>query len=182
MEQSAYDPRATISMALAYGTCDIGAHHTRAWTVGKELEAGAKWTDEDRVDIVIYHQTIRPLFDMLGVCRLPWIELGFDERRYAEYYSAVTGIPHTLDELLERSRALYDLTRLISTSRGISRKDDYPAPRMFDLPIKGGQYEGRVVDRSQYEELLSRYYQKRSWTEDGIPPESTANTFQDSLT
>jgi len=119
---------------------------------------------------------------MLGVCRLPWIELGFDERRYAEYYSAVTGIPHTLDELLERSRALYDLTRLISTSRGISRKDDYPAPRMFDLPIKGGQYEGRVVDRSQYEELLSRYYQKRSWTEDGIPPESTANTFQDSLT
>jgi len=53
---------------------------------------------------------------------------------------------------------------------------------MFDLPIKGGQYEGRVVDRSQYEELLSRYYQKRSWTEDGIPPESTANTFQDSLT
>jgi len=29
MEQSAYDGRATISMALAYGTCDIGAHHNR---------------------------------------------------------------------------------------------------------------------------------------------------------
>lgn len=181
MEQSAYDPRATISMALAYGTCDIGAHHSRAWTVGKELEAGAKWTDEDRVDIVIYHQTIRPLFDMLGVCRLPWIELGFDERRYAEYYSVVTGIPHTLDELLERSRALYDLTRLISTSRGISRKDDYPAPRMFDLPIKGGQYEGRVIDRQQYEGLLDLYYQKRGWTEDGIPPAATAKAFSEKL-
>ncbi len=181
MEQSAYDPRATISMALAYGTCDIGAHHTRAWTVGKELEAGAKWTDEDRVDIVLYHQTIRPLFDMLGVCRLPWIELGFDERRYAEYYSAVTGIPHTLDELLDRSRRLYDLTRLISTSRGISRKDDYPGPRMFDLPIKGGQYEGRVIDRQQYERLLDLYYQKRGWTEDGLPPAAAAEEFQDSL-
>jgi len=181
MERSAYDPRATISMALACGTSDIGPHHTRAWTVGKELDAGAKWTDEDRVDIVIYHQTIRPLFDMLGVCRLPWIELGFDARRYAEYYSAVTGMPHTLDELLERSRALYDLTRLISTSRGISRKDDYPAPQMFDLPIKGGQYEGRVVDRSQYEELLSLYYRKRGWTKDGIPPAATAKAFSEGL-
>jgi len=181
MEQSAYDARATISMALAYGTCDIGAHHTRAWTVGKELEAGSKWTNEDRVDIVIYHQTIRPLFDMLGVCRLPWIELGFDERRYAEYYSIVSGIPHTLDDLLERARVLYDLTRLISTSRGISRADDYPGPRMFELPISGGQYEGRVVDREQYEDLLDLYYEKRGWSKDGIPPAETAETFADSL-
>jgi aldehyde:ferredoxin oxidoreductase len=182
MEQSAYDARATISMGLAYGTCDIGAHHTRAWTVGKELEAGATWTDEDRVDIVIYHQTIRPLFDMLGVCRLPWIELGFDERRYAEYYSAVTGIEHTLDELLEKSRALYDLTRLISTSRGISRKDDYPGPRMLERPIEGGQYAGRVLDREQYDRLLDLYYQKRGWSEDGVPPANRARSFKDSLT
>jgi len=182
MEQSAYDARATISMGLAYGTSDIGAHHARAWTVGKELEAGAKWTDDDRVDIVMYHQTIRPLFDMLGVCRLPWIELGFDERRYAEYYTAVTGIPATLEDLLVKSRALYDLTRLISTSRGIGRKDDYPAPRMFELPIKGGQYEGRVIDRKRYEALLDLYYEKRGWSEEGIPPESTAESFRESLT
>jgi len=181
MEQSAYDARATSSMALGYGTCDIGAHHTRAWTVGKELEAGASWTNEDRVNIVLYHQTIRPVFDMLGVCRLPWIELGFSERRYAEYYSAVTGITHSLEELLERSRAIYDLTRIISVSRGISRKDDYPAPRMFDLPIKGGQYEGRVVDRKVYEQLLDLYYQKRGWSPDGLPPPERAKDFADSL-
>ena len=182
MERSAYDPRATISMALACGTSDIGPHHTRARTVGKELEAGATWTDEDRVDIVIYHQTIRPLFDMFGVCSLPWIELGFDERRYAEYYSAVTGIEHTLDELLEKSRALYDLTRLISTSRGISRKDDYPGPRMMERPIEGGQYAGRVLDRKQYDGLLDLYYQKRGWSKDGLPPASRARAFKDSLT
>ena len=181
MEQSAYDARATISMALAYGTCDIGAHHTRAWTVGKELEAGASWTDEDRVDIVLYHQAIRPLFDMLGVCRLPWIELGFDENRYAEYYSVVTGIRHTLADLLDKSRAIYDLTRLISASRGISRKDDYPAPRMFERPIEGGQYAGRVIDREQYERLLDLYYEKRAWSKDGLPPENRAKDFADRL-
>jgi aldehyde:ferredoxin oxidoreductase len=181
MEQSAYDARATISMALAYGTADIGAHHNRAWTVGKELEAGAQWSDEDRVNIVIYHQTIRPLFDMLGVCRLPWIELGFDENRYAEYYSIVTGVPHTLEDLLARSRALWDLTRFISASRGISRKDDYPAPRMFERPIEKGPFAGRVVDRKQYERMLDLYYEKRGWSSDGLPPAERASAFADRL-
>jgi len=181
MEQSAYDGRATISMALAYGTCDVGAHHNRAWTVGKELEAGGRWTAEDRVDLVIYHQTIRPLFDMLGVCRLPWIELGFDENRYAEFYSVVTGVPHTLGDLLDRSRAIWDLTRLVSTSRGVSRKDDYPAPRMMERPVEKGPYAGRVVNRAEYDELLDLYYRKRGWSADGIPPAARAREFGDPL-
>lgn len=182
MEQSAYDGRATISMALAYGTCDIGAHHNRAWTVGKELEAGASWTAEDRVDLVIYHQTIRPLFDMLGVCRLPWIELGFDENRYAEYYGVVTGVPHTLEDLLARSRAVWDLTRLISATRGVGRKDDYPPPRMMERPVEKGPFAGKVVDRQEYEELLDLYYQKRGWSADGLPPAERAKDFADPLT
>ena len=182
MEQSAYDGRATISMALAYGTCDIGAHHNRAWTVGKELEAGAKWQAEDRVDLVIYHQTIRPLFDALGVCRLPWIELGFDENRYAEYYGVVTGVPHTLDDLLERSRALWDLTRLISAARGVTRKDDYPPPRMFERAVEKGAYAGSVVDREEYDSMLDLYYRKRGWSEDGIPAAKQTRYFQDGLT
>jgi len=76
LEQSAYDSRAGISMGLAYATSDIGAHHTRAWTIAKEIEEGQNWSDEEKVNTVIYHQKLRPLFDMLGVCRLPWVELG----------------------------------------------------------------------------------------------------------
>ncbi|MCK5185575.1 MAG: aldehyde ferredoxin oxidoreductase family protein, partial [Deltaproteobacteria bacterium] len=77
LEQSAYDARAAISMALGFATSDIGAHHTRAWPLAKELELGKDWGLEQKAELVIYHQTVRPLFDMLGVCRLPWIELGF---------------------------------------------------------------------------------------------------------
>lgn len=65
----AYDSRAASSMALAYATSDIGAHHARAWTIAKEVEQGESWTDEDRVNLVIYHQSLRPLFDMLGMTR-----------------------------------------------------------------------------------------------------------------
>lgn len=170
LEQSAYDGRVAASMALAYGTSDIGAHHARAWPIAKELELGANWTLEDKADIVIYHQTVRPLFDMLGVCRLPWIELGFDETQYAGFYSAVTGVETTFEELLEKSRAIYDLTRAINIARGASRKDDYPPERVFNDPIPSGPQAGKTMDRETYEKLLGIYYQKRGWDAEGHPP------------
>lgn len=169
LEQSAYDCRGAGSMALAYGTSDIGAHHTRAWTVGKELEVGANWTNNDRVDLVIYHQHIRSLFDMFGVCRLPWIELGFHEDFYAALYSAVRGKPFTLDQLLDSSRRLYDMTRAINVRMGARRQDDYPPERTF-VPIHKGPLAGKACDREQYEDMLNLYYQKRGWSQEGVPP------------
>ncbi|MEA3222002.1 MAG: aldehyde ferredoxin oxidoreductase C-terminal domain-containing protein [Thermodesulfobacteriota bacterium] len=72
------------------------------------MEEGQEWSDEELVDTVIYHQTLRPLFDMLGVCRLPWIELGLNEKRYENFYRYVTGKSVTLEELLMRSNDIYD--------------------------------------------------------------------------
>ena len=181
LEQSAYDARIAISMALGYATSDIGAHHARAWTIAKELEMGMDWPLEKKADLVIYHQTLRPLFDMLGVCRLPWIELGFDENKYAEFYSAVTGVETTLSELLQRSMDLYDLTRAINMKLGISRKDDYPPERVFTLPMTEGPHAGKILKREDYETILDIYYQKRGWTKEGLVPEERVARFNDPL-
>ena len=169
LEQSAYDCRGAISMALAYGTSDIGAHHTRAWTVAKELEMGADWDAEQKVDLVIYHQHIRSLFDMMGVCRLPWIELGFHEDFYAEIYGVVTGGKASLDDLLKLSRNIYDMTRAINVHLGVTRADDYAPERTFSTPIHSGPLAGRVCDRDEYDNLLTMYYEKRGWDKNGIP-------------
>jgi aldehyde:ferredoxin oxidoreductase len=173
LDQSAYDARAAITMALGYATSDIGAHHARAWPVAKELEMGSSWSLEKKADLVIYHQTIRPLFDMLGVCRLPWIELGFDENTYAEFYSAATGIEFTLDELLKRSNDIYNLTRAINIRLGITRADDKPPERVFNDPIKTGPHAGCALDRDVYENILDIYYQRRGWDMNGIPTDET---------
>lgn len=169
LEQSAYDCRAAISMALGYATSDIGAHHTRAWTIAKELEDGRDWPLEEKAKLVIYHQTIRPLFDMLGVCRLPWIELGLNENHYAAFFGAVTGIDLTLDELMTRSREIYDLTRLINVKLGISRKDDQPPLRCFKDPVQTGPLAGKVLKEEEFKEILDIYYQLRNWDQDGKP-------------
>ncbi len=177
LEQSAYDSRAGISMALAYATSDIGAHHTRAWTIAKEVEQGKNWTPEDKVNIVIYHQTLRPLFDMLGVCRLPWIELGLNERHYARFYSHVTGRETTLEELLELSNDIYNLTRLINVRLGLRRKDDSLPYKVYACPVRTGPSAGKVVDRKEFEQLLDLYYRTRGWGEDGVPPPELEKRF-----
>jgi aldehyde:ferredoxin oxidoreductase len=181
LEQSAYDARIAISMALGYATSDIGAHHARAWTIAKELEMGMDWPLEKKADLVIYHQTLRPLFDMLGVCRLPWIELGFNENQYAEFYSATTGIETSLSELLQRSADLYDLTRAINMRSGISRKDDYPPERVFTLPMSEGPHAGKILKMEDYEAILDIYYQKRGWTKDGQVDENKIAAFNDPM-
>ena len=174
LEQSAYDSRASMCMALAYGTCDIGAHHNRAWPISKELQMGKDWGLQEKVDLVSYHQAVRPVFDMLGVCRLPWIELSIDENLYAEMYSAVVGIRFTLGDLLEKSKAIYDLTRAISVKLGVRRADDYPPPRTFKDPIVSGPFAGKAADPKEYEAILEMYYQRRGWDpKTGIPKRET---------
>jgi len=179
LEQSAYDSRPSMSMALAYATSDIGAHHTRAWTIAKEMEQGQDWSDDEKVDIVIYHQKVRPLFDMLGVCRLPWIELGLSERHYANFYKYVTGKEATLDELLELSNDIYDLTRLINTRLGASRQDDSLPRKAWANPPLTGPTAGRVIDQGDFNKILSLYYQKRGWDENGIPAAGLDKKFED---
>ena len=174
LEQSAYDGRAAISMALAYGTSDIGAHHARAWTVGKEIEMGSSWGLEEKADLVIEHQALRPLFDMFGVCRLPWIELGFDEKHYETFFECATGVKMSFDHLLKRSMRIYDMTRLINVRRGATPQDDYPPPRVFEMPIPKGPHKGDIVDRDEFTELLQMYYRKRGWDADGKPSEKIA--------
>ena len=169
LEQSAYDSRSALSMALAYATSDVGAHHTRAWTVAKELEEGEKWSDEDKVNLVIYHQTLRPLFDMLGVCRLPWIELGINEKHYEYFYKHITGNDRSLDDLLKLSNDIYNLTRLINTKLGAGRKDDTVPYKVFESPALTGPNAGKTVDRKAFEKILSLYYKKRGWDENGNP-------------
>ncbi len=177
LEQSAYDSRAGVSMALAYATSDIGAHHTRAWTIAREIEQGSDWSDDERVDLVIYHQTLRPLFDMLGVCRLPWIELGINEEHYPVFYRHVTGHKTSLEELLEKSRGIYDLTRMINTRLGLNRGDDIMPYKVYADPIRTGPTAGKVIDPGHFERLLDLYYKKRGWDKNGIPPEGTEKNF-----
>jgi len=170
LEVSGYDVRAAPAMALAYATADIGAHHNRAWAITYDLKVGRDKYTEDKVKWVIYLQHVRPLFDCLGVCRLPWVELGLDLRFYEKFYVAATGIQVALEELLKASERIYNLTRAIGGVRGVAKKDDSLPRRFFEDPIPEGPLKGAKLSREKFNQMLTKYYELRGWDpETGLP-------------
>jgi len=84
------------------------------------------------------------------------------------------GIPFTLDDLLKRSKVIYDLTRAISVKLGVRRDQDYPAPRTFKDPVQSGPFKGKTADPEEYEAILNMYYERRGWDrKTGIPRRET---------
>jgi len=173
LEISAYEHRAAQAMALSYASCDIGAHHNRAWAITYDVKVGRDSYGEDKVKWVIYLQHLRPMFDCLGVCRFPWVELGLDPEYYVRFFKAITGFNLSLEDLLEASERIYNLTRIISISRGMTGKEDWLPERDFQDPIPTGPFKGAVLDRKKFEKMLKTYYKLRGWDESGIPLRKT---------
>ncbi len=192
LEWSGYESRNAPGMMLAYMTADVGAHHNRAWALGHDvagsaasvhdlISAGggkdkmAKATVTGKAGRVIELQHIRPLFDCLGICRLQYMELGFEGENYEELFFLVTGRRMKWDELLKVSERVWHLTRAFSAREieGFGRKFDYPPARFFQEPIPDGPNEGHFLSRDELDVLLDEYYQERGWDTNGIPKEET---------
>lgn len=169
LEISGYDVRAAPAMALAYATCDIGAHHNRAWAITYDVQTSRTGYGRGKVERVIYLQHVRPMFDCLGVCRFPWLEMGLDLNVYAQFYTAVTGIQTPLEQLLKRSEMVWNLTRLINLRQGLRRGEDWLPDRVFDDPLPEGPLKGTALEREEFKKMLDEYYRQRGWDGEGVP-------------
>lgn len=192
LEWSGYECRNAPGMMLAYMTSDIGAHHARAWVLGHDL-AGSSGSVHDlitsqagsdrlpksevtgRAANVIHSQHLRPLFDLLGICRLQFMELGFEVDHYERLFEVVTGRKLTWDQMLAISERVWQLTRSISAReiKGFGRNWDYPPERFMIEPVPDGPNEGHCISREEVDILLDEYYALRGWDENGIPKAET---------
>lgn len=170
LEQSGYGTRNAPAMMLAYMTCDVGAHHNRAWAITWDIEKGRELL-EGKAERVILLQHVRPMFDMLGVCRLQWVELGLALEHYPEILKNVTGFDLTLNDLLKASERVWNLTRAFwkRENPDFGRKDDQPPIRFLTEPVPTGPTAGKKMTQEQIDQLLDRYYELRGWDANGIP-------------
>lgn len=193
LEWTGYESRNAPSMMLAYMTADVGAHHNRAWVLGHDvagsatnvhdlITAGGKGeklpkapVTQDCADFVIESQNTRPLFDALGVCRLQFMELGFEAENYETLFYLITGRKLSWSDMLGISERIWQLTRAYSAREiaHFGRHLDLPPPRFYTDPIPTGPNEGHHVTREEVESLLGWYYQKRGWNDKGIPSRET---------
>jgi aldehyde:ferredoxin oxidoreductase len=175
MEQSAYATHNATAMLLAYMTCDVGAHHNRSWAITYDLQVGRELVVPEKVARIIWLQNFRPMFDVLGACRLQWVELSIERDLYVPALEAVTGIHRSWEDLEKVGERIWNLTRLYwaRENDGFNRSWDMPAPRFYEEPPKTGVTAGQITRFEDVQRLLDMYYEQRGWSVDGLPTQPT---------
>jgi len=175
MEQSAYATHNATAMLLAYMTCDVGAHHNRSWAITYDLQVGRELVVPEKVARVIWLQNFRPMFDVLGACRLQWVELGIDRDLYVPALAAITGIHRTWEDLEKVGDRIWNLNRVywFREIQDFGRQWDLPAQRFYEEPPKTGKTAGQITRREDVERLLDMYYEQRGWDSNGMPKPET---------
>lgn len=170
VEWSGYEARWAPAMMISYMTCDVGGHHNRSWAITHDVAKGRD-TLEGKAAKAIELQHIRPTFDALGICRLQWVEIGFELENYAEILPLVTGMDMTWEDLLRSSERTWNLTRAFSAREvaDFGRNHDYPPDRFMEEKVPSGPAAGKVITREDADFLLDDYYKGRGWTADGLP-------------
>jgi aldehyde:ferredoxin oxidoreductase len=179
-------------------TADIGAHHGRCWVLGNDVAGSAdvgnvndlisgeqntnllpKARHEHVVPIVLKSQHIRPAFDIIGTCRLQFMEIGLETSYYEDVFYAITGRKFSWVELERLSEKLWHLNRMYNVREiaDFGRKYDYPPPRFYTEPIPDGPNKGHFVTLDAINEMLDSYYDGRGWDRNGIPTTETLEKF-----
>ncbi len=175
MEQSAYATHNATAMLLAYMTCDVGAHHNRSWAITYDLQVGRELVTPEKVKRVIWLQNFRPMFDVIGGCRLQWVELNIDR----EPLCAGPGSHHRYPPLLGRPgkgrRTHLEPDPHVS---GRARMRTLAAngiclPRASMRSPHSGATKGQITKLEDVNKLLDMYYEQRGWSPDGLPTSST---------
>ncbi len=121
---------------------------------------------------VVFNEYNAALADMLGFCKSfsHWLRAGrIDPDLEAELFSACTGVEVSEFDLIRAAERVYNLERAFITIQGVTRHDDYPPAREFEVPLESGPRKGAKLDRGQYDALLDRYYSLHGWDKDGVP-------------
>ncbi len=171
MEQSGYATHNATAMLLAYMTCDVGAHHNRSWAITYDLQVGRDLVTLEKVKRVIWLQNFRPMFDVIGGCRLQWVELSIDRELYVPALEAITGIHRSWEDLEKVGERIWNLTRLYwaRENEDFGRAWDMPPQRFYEEPPKSGATKGQITSLENVNKLLDMYYLDRGWTSDGLP-------------
>jgi aldehyde:ferredoxin oxidoreductase len=61
------------------------------------------------------------------------------------------------------------MARVFNLREGIGRKDDTLPDRLFE-PLESGPLQGKRIDRKEFQEALTMYYEAMGWDpKDGVP-------------
>jgi len=165
-EFAAYEARAIQGMGLGYATSNRGACHLKAYTVAAEILGLPRQMDpratEGKAEITKLFQDATSTVDATGLCLFLTFGVGLDE--ILPQLSAATGVPYTLESLLQIGERIWNLERLWNERAGLTGKYDTLPKRILEEPLPSGPAKGQV---NKLGEMLPEYYRLRGWDAEG---------------
>jgi aldehyde:ferredoxin oxidoreductase len=182
MELPRQEPRTVKGFALGHAVSNRGADHLYALpTIDNAARADIaqqlfeKLPTEQLLDtqcptykpeMIIFTEHYCAVSDALGVCKFTTTESYlFMPSDFSKALSALTGENFTKNALLTCGERIVNLERCFNLREGFSRKDDSLPERFLKEP-----YQGSVVE---LDEMLSKYYRLRKWSQNGAPRKET---------
>jgi aldehyde:ferredoxin oxidoreductase len=179
LEFAYHDPRALVSLAVAYatysrGACHRGCSHFIERVAIPELGYDKpldRFTAEGKGQSTKLMQDYAEVYNSLKLCQflIPFVRPSL----LADWLNLVTGWDMTLAELLACGERSTNLKRVINFKLGLTREQDTLPRRILTEAFKTGGAQGNLPDLPK---MLSEYYQERGWGPDGLP---TAAKLQD---
>ena len=182
-----HEPRGKFNLGIGYAEGEGGADHLRSVhdtgfataesanlkslaPVGVYRPIDPLAATPDKMHLFARSELTSLLWNSVGACFFVFAPRGpFDLARFTTLMQAVTGWNTTLYELLTCSERVQNVARAFSLREGLRRKDD-TLPKRFFEPLEGGRLKGKSLNRAEFDQAMTWYYQIRGWdTETGLP-------------
>ena len=172
LEMTGYDIRGLKTAAVGYAVSFRGADHNRhgAYALDIAGKVDRFKFEKGRSKLVIEIEDLYMIIDSLIVCKFSRgvYYKGFED--LAKYYTLVTGIDMTAEELRRTGERLSNLARLYNVREGLTRKDDHLPIKVMTTPIPDETVsKGSYITQEELDFMLDDYYAHRGWTRNGVP-------------
>ena len=212
LEFSEYMTKESLAQQGGYGLALKGPQHDEAWLIFLDAVHNLMPTFEQKAYNLYWFPMWRTWFGLMGLCKLPWNDIvPADNHKmeepakvvkhlqwYADYFSAVTGVPAEVDDLIKMSEKVYNFQRIFNLRQGFGRRAQDYLPYRAVGPVteeeylsRADRYDAQLKEQGlmdpagkstaekmavlrtyregQYEKLKDAAYEKRGWTKDGVP-------------
>lgn len=187
------DDRPVPAFSLGMSVSTRGADHLRSrpaldlYGLPKELLKslyGAEISNdfrsyEGKHIMIHWHEIEYAVVDSLGLCKFQTRFISVNAPTFEEWTRLIklaTGLEFTVQDLFTIGERIYTLERMFNVREGFSRKDDYPPERMFREGTAAENVtveKGTKLDRERYNDMLTKYYRRHGWSDDGVPTDET---------
>jgi len=168
LEPAGYDPRGLKGVALAFAVADRGACHLPGSIYTYEMRGNIdRLAYEGKAAFLKDSEERFAVCDTMIFCR--FLRDVYTWGTLTEVIPLLVGFKLNKNELKALGERIVNLARVFNVREGISRKDDTWPERFFKEPLPHGGSKGQVIDKREFNKMLSEYYASRGWDENGIP-------------